>query len=75
MKQDTEQDLNPSLLQSHWSHHKSSKSHVMKTRGFNLDSGLQVSIEDGLGVDHSLEEGVDITKVVESRERRPPMYV
>ena len=51
------------------------QSHVMKTRGFDLDPGLQVSIEDGLGVNHSLVEGVDMTKVVVSREKRPPMSV
>ena len=75
MKQDTEQYLDPSLCESHRTHPKSSKSHMMKTAGFGLDPGLQVSIEDSSGVNHSLEEGVDMTKVVVSREKRPPMPV
>ena len=41
MEQDTEQDLDPSLL----------KSHVMMTGGFDPDLGLQVSIKDSSGVD------------------------
>ena len=75
MQQNKEQDLDPSLLESQGSHHESSKSHITETRGFDLDPGLQVSIEDGLGVNHSLEGGVDMTKVVVSREKRPHMSV
>ena len=41
----------------------------------DLDLGLLVSIEEGSGVDHSLEEGADTTKAVMNREKRPPTYV
>ena len=37
------------------------KSHVMMTGCFDPDLGQQVSIEDGSGVDLSLEEGVVMT--------------
>ena len=63
MEQDTGQDPDPSRLESRGSHRENSESHVMKTGGFDL----QVSIEEGSGVDHSLEEGVYMTKVVTSR--------
>ena len=65
MEQDKEQDLGSSLLESH----------VMMTGGFDPDLGQQVSIEDGSGVDLSLEEGVAMTKVDKNREKRPPMSV
>ena len=47
----------------------------MTLGGSDPDRGLQVSTEDASGVDLSLEEGVVMTKVVASRERRPPMSV
>ena len=75
MEWDIEQNLDPSLPESHMSRRESLESHLMKTGGFDLDPGLHVSIEDGSGVDHSLEEGVNMTKVVVSREKRPPMSV
>ena len=75
MEWNIEHDLDPSLLESHLSHRESLERPVMKTGGFNLDPGPQVSIKDGLGVDHILEGGVDMTKVVVSREKRPPMSV
>ena len=65
MEQDKEQGLSPSLLESH----------VMMTGGFDPDLGQQVSIEDGSGVDLSQEEGVDMTTVDTSREKRPLMSV
>ena len=40
MEQDTEQDLDPSLHESHESRRKSSGSHVMMTGGFDLDLDL-----------------------------------
>ena len=75
MEWDTEQHLNHSLLKSHESCCKSLESHLMMTRGFDQDLDLQVSIKKGSGVDTSLEEGVNMTKVVVSRDKRPPMSV
>ena len=65
MEQDTEQDLGPSLLESH----------VMMTGGFDPDLGQQVSIQDGSGADLSLEEGVFMTEAVENKEKRLPTSV
>ena len=68
MEQDTGEDLSPLLLES-------PESLVVMIESSDPDQGLQVSIEDGSGVDLSQEEGVDMTTVDASRERRPLMSV
>ena len=75
IEQDTEQNLDPSLIESHESRRESLESHMMMTGGFDQDLDLQASMEDSSGVDLSLEEEIDMTKVVMSREKRPPMSV
>ena len=75
MDQDTGQDLDPSLLETHGSRRESPESLVMTLGGSDPGHGPQVSTEDGSEVDLSPEEGVVMTKVAVSRERRPPMSV
>ena len=68
MEQGTEEDLSLLLLES-------PESLVVMIESSDPDPGLQVSIEDGSGVDLSQEEGVDMTTVDTSREKRPLMSV
>ena len=69
MEQGTEEDLSLLLLES-------LESLVVMIESSDPDPpGLQGSIEDGSGVDLSQEEGVDMTTVDTSREKRPLMAV